>query len=679
MPDRCPACGSKAEPSADGKCPQCGQAPVRSGPTQPILNEPSGGAGDMPASSAKRAFRRMIERIEEEAKSRPRRHKLKALIVGLLGYLLIFGILATLFGLIATGAYRSLGPSRNSALWFAVMLAAAWVLIAFLRGAVRRLPAPSGLLVRRHHAPTFFDLIEEARKEAGGPRQRRIFLDASGTAGLNLRPWLGLLGRTTHTLIVGLPLLAGVSTDQCLAILTHEFGHTTGAGSRIDELLKIAHQRWSLALTTRPPFLTVRFANWYIRKLSAYLVVVGRRTEYAADHAAARLTGNRVVGDALLRTTIVQSYIDRDYWPTLMEQARQVVTPPSNALSDLIRRITDGTVDATGKSAMRRSLAHQTDEEDTHPCLRDRLKRLQWPAPEIDLDQTGIGDLPMPRVPNQSVLDERYPSLVRDHLVSSMDRGIVGEMADNWANEHNAIQAARRELEKEREPGPDTRVQDLMRYAAMQNDVHGIEQAVPFLKQVIERDEHHPRANYVLGEHLARRDDEESLPYLERAAASCHPWFAPQAAEQMYLFHRDAGHHDAAVRCHERLEQVNLKLEELHVELNALSPDTRLMTHNLDDREIVRMQEAAALVPRIKRLYVCRRPLKTLPYLPFHLIGVDVRPPWYGLQSARDESGICSQLLGIVNLDEPFTVYPLSQVEWLRKTMTKVPSSEVYG
>jgi hypothetical protein len=547
----------------------------------------------------------------------------------------------------------------------------------YLRAVWVRFARPPRFYLPLHFAPALFKFVRELNSQIGGPRVSRVVLTDGPNASMYSRPWLGLFGPVSHYLVLGVPLLAGMSTRHCRAIVAHEFAHMVGSGSWLNNLLQRSHERWSI-LVERPRSLQPRsFMQWYLPRLGATVAAMSQNLEQAADQAAVRIDEPRAVGDALIRTIIIDSYLARDYWPMVHERARELVTPPSDMVSRAVRNITDGMAEAHAETALARVLRDRTDIDDSHHCLADRLAQIGWPAPDTPLAaDTELAEL-MPEQPAPVALDELLPPAILDRLLSEMDQHWVQLLAPQWVARHSQAQRAKRRLEKDSTQVPATAA-ELMRLAELRIEAHGVEPCIADLQRVLALEPEHARANFILGEHHVQADHAQGAEQLQIALEG-DPQLVIPACGLLYEFYRGQGDLESAERHRVRADEQDRRFVKVGQEIALFGSHTRLKAHQLDEDMLEQLRETASYHPLIARMYVCRRTLTAMRGLRYYVIGVQVRQPWYGLRNERRDAKVCAQLLETISLDGLYTVYCLVPKTWLAKKVEAVAESLVYG
>ena len=80
--------------------------------------------------------------------------------------------------------------------------------------------------LKREAEPLLFEFVDKVCDTVGAPRPHaiRLVVDANAAASFE-SGLLGVLGPSRLVLIIGLPLVAGLSLRQFTGVLAHEFGH----------------------------------------------------------------------------------------------------------------------------------------------------------------------------------------------------------------------------------------------------------------------------------------------------------------------------------------------------------------------------------------------------------------------------------------------------------------------
>lgn len=180
--------------------------------------------------------------------------------------------------------------------------------------------APPPFKLRAEDEPLLFAFVEKICGLVGAPVPREIHLDTQVNASAGFRRgWLSFFG-SDLVLVIGLPLVAGMTMRQVAGVLAHEFGHfAQGAGMRFSYIIRsvnawfarVVYERddWDEKLTNWAQSedwyvsLTFKLAQggvWMGRKILWCLMTLGhaiscfmsREMEYDADSYEAKVAGS---------------------------------------------------------------------------------------------------------------------------------------------------------------------------------------------------------------------------------------------------------------------------------------------------------------------------------------------------------------------------------------------------
>ncbi|MHB9847653.1 M48 family metallopeptidase [Streptomyces krungchingensis] len=207
------------------------------------------------------------------------------------------------------------------AAWLEGMVLAVTVLLAvaivrgmfvFLR-AGRLGPVPHAVAVTSQDQPELWEQVRAAAKEIGERPPDELYLVAEVNAGVAEQSrLLGLLpGR--RRMLLGLPLLAGLTVPQLRAVFAHEFGHYANLDTRLGGVTMrgrtaVLHtvdvfSQGSTPLHHTIGALYLGYARMFLRTSQS----VARHQELAADQVAARHAGRDATAAALRALPVLDS------------------------------------------------------------------------------------------------------------------------------------------------------------------------------------------------------------------------------------------------------------------------------------------------------------------------------------------------------------------------------------
>ncbi|QNP70536.1 M48 family metalloprotease [Streptomyces roseirectus] len=166
----------------------------------------------------------------------PTSRALRALILLAGFYLLGVVLLAALAGVDAA-AFAWLPVSVSGKLAIVSLLLAIPVVRGMFMIRRPKEDPPSGLRVGEADEPRLWALVRELAQASGTRAPDEIVLTADVNAAVGEHPRLLGLLPGPRRLLLGVPLLTGLSEAQLRAVLAHEYGHFTGGDTRLSALV----------------------------------------------------------------------------------------------------------------------------------------------------------------------------------------------------------------------------------------------------------------------------------------------------------------------------------------------------------------------------------------------------------------------------------------------------------
>ncbi|MHA6798157.1 M48 family metallopeptidase [Bounagaea algeriensis] len=314
--------------------------------------------------------------------------------------------LGLVLGLFATAGYVGLHDRGGGAkaACAAVFVAAATAVVA--RALRRARPPARGVALGREEQPKLWRLATSSARAGAAPEPDELRITSEPEAAVHEdRGWLGwhVRGRTVE---IGLPLLAGLTDDELRAVLIGEFGRLAG-GKQAGTLpgrgrAQALSHRIDETLTAKLCCLTSGPVKWlfggYVRAYRALAPTAGSLW-FAADAAAVRLLGRRVVTTALRKHEAVRSG-----WREYVDEYLSLATAAGNT-PDVVLGFRAFVENATRKPRLaeraKRIIAEQElTTERGRPSTRERLAALRR-APRNDesspSDRPAFSALQQPR------------------------------------------------------------------------------------------------------------------------------------------------------------------------------------------------------------------------------------------------------------------------------------------
>lgn len=279
-----------------------------------------------------------------------------------------------------------------------VVFIAAWApACVILMGALGARPAPfspNGIELFPTENAALYALLEEVAAKAGTAPPTEVHLIVAPTVGVVETG--GLFSRKRRrVLILGAPLLSGLTIEQLRAIFAHEMGHFVGGDTRLSGLVSYTHQVFESVYkasaktelssssgiygnvaTEMTHAIGTGFVRLYMRFFLMVTRPTSRKQEIAADALSVRIGGRAAAMSALERvhvlSTLYSAYLDAEVGPAFDAGAA-----PLELLEgfDVFRaRIAE-----RGLEEKLTALVHaeKTDPFDSHPAYADRVAMMK--------------------------------------------------------------------------------------------------------------------------------------------------------------------------------------------------------------------------------------------------------------------------------------------------------------
>jgi Zn-dependent protease with chaperone function len=623
----------------------------------------------------------MVGRLEDFARREPSRYTLRVGLLAALGYAYLLLVLACVLLLVA------------GLLWVGnwAVLKLGWVLIAFAAVVVRamwvRLPPPEGVEVTREVAPRLFALVEELTARLDAPRIHRVLLDGDFNAGVSQVPRLGPLGWYRNYLVLGLPLMQALSPEQFRAVLAHELGHLSGNHGRFSSRIYSVRQTWFQLLARLQAddrwgsVVFVKFFNWYAPYFNAYSFVLARQHEYDADRASAELTSPQTAAEALVTVDVKGSRLSEEFWPEVFKLADERRDPAGGAYLRLSSFLREPVPADAGAGFLRRSLSQETGYGDTHPSLAARLSALGV----IGSDGAGAAADWAARhrfEPLGESAAMHYFGAEHQHFAERLDAEWVAAIAPHWRERHEyAVQSRGKlaELDEKAAAGRTLTPEEMWQRAYWTAEFTSLQEAAPRLRELLEREPRHARANFGLGQALLERGDEAGIEYLKRAMES-DPEAVPTGCEMIYSFLRERERTEEAEAYRQRLFKHFDTVELAQNERNVYKDGDDLLPHGLTAEQVEALRAQLRQYERVKAAYVARKYVEHFTNKPVYVLAVETETRWYKRGSAEADAALLMTFSQRMEMPgESFFVILNSNFRKTRKKLATMDGALIYG
>lgn len=522
-------------------------------------------------------FERTAERAEKLAERNFSLYKFKLILFALLGYFVIFGTISLAIGSLVGIGYLAIAHSawvlillKNKIIFLVIPVI--WVL---LKACWVRIEAPTGFELSKKQYPELFAEINAIRKQLRAPKIHKVILTQEMNAGIAQTPRLGIFGWQKNTLVLGMELLLILSTEQTRSVIAHEFGHLSGNHSRFNGWIYRIRTTWFQIMQgfdqqkSWGGKMMAKFFDFYAPRFAAYSFVLARANEYEADNIAAEMTSRSVTGEALVNTYVVAPYIENNYWQDYFKLADDNPEPihmPWAGLRSFLNKNT--ACQDTLAKALEQELKVDTQLDNTHPALSDRLKSIGYVA-EIphDVDISAAKEL----------LADNYSQVVKD-----LDEQWLTEHKDNWKSRYAYVQESRNKLrELKGKPIEDMSEGEHWDFCCLTDEFISNDESISMIQEFQKKYPESPNAAYVIGRKLFEEEKGECIQQFEVSVKE--PSLVIESCQMAYQFLQNINEEEQAENWKRLAEDQIQKNEAADQEREELSPNDKIRKSLIDE------------------------------------------------------------------------------------------------
>jgi len=600
---------------------------------------------------------RWIRSLEIEAATDPSRLRSKALLLHVLGFLYL-GVILALVGWLFVASIRGAFFAGDRGVWIFLGFLSGAVLLSATRALLGGAAKPRRIRLDLGEHPALARELESLRKELSLPDPAAVWISEEANAGVLQLPLLNAMGSDRHHLQLGMPLLASFDEEEMRGVLAHELAHLRrDHGSSMGWVIRF-HMLFE-ALGTSSFFVGLLlwpFGLLFGRRLEGYAGLISRAQEYEADAVASSLVGPEAMTRALLILHGTTAFLEETFALDHCRRHLRSAEPPGTWLREMIEAVTE--IDPAGKefcNLLEEHLALQTEPDDSHPSLSDRIKALQprgWPSVLL---------IPafMQRARAAFQRERGSASLGRlienpDLLIERLDRDALGDLKESWGTMHVGFTRDLKRFEALKKMGAaNLGEEEGWEFVRLTAEANGIGEGREALGLFLHRFPLHPQANLRAGADLLREGNARGLLHLEKASAD---WICEADAIQLRsIWHRRRGEVELA----EQLEQSNWKKmdvwEAAFNERQQVDGGDEFLPHGLDSVVVDRILEQIKDRSRVTSVYLVKRKLRHEPERPQLLLVFELRRKTFRLADEGEENLHVQMLSG--EIQSPYDTY----------------------
>ena len=624
-------------------------------------------------------FVALVDELEGYARQNPGAYKLRVALLAALGYVFLIGSVVIVLLLALTGL-ALLYFGRLSWLIIKLMLIPIGLGVIVLRSLWVEFPEPEGHELRYEDAPRLFDLAKSTREATQGPKLHKILLTDEFNAGIDQRPRLGVFGWHENYLMVGLPLLRGLSPDEVRAVIAHEFGHLSGKHGAFSSWIYRVRQTWDqvlLRIRKEQRFGSVvfeSFFNWYAPYFAAYSYVLARAKEYEADRAAVQLCGKENLAAALIRIKLRRKSLSEEFWPTFFKRASTEPEPPEETFNEMLTALRQPIPPGNAQSWFTQELTQKHGYSDTHPALGDRLEAIGY------ADVRTSADLQPFLKADDQFGDDYFLQSVPSEFIASTNRLWREGVVEDWRERYKFVVEADKTLAalEEKAKTDELSLEDRWERARLLGGMKGPVEALPLLQEIVAVEPEHPDANYNLGEALLEQGDEAGIRHIELAMEK-EVHAIPAGCQLIYDFLSSRKREEEAERYRRCIIDYYKEVEMAQAERNDVSINDSFKYHEIAPELLHDLREQLKTFPNLATAHLVQKVLRHFPQEPSYVLGITSKRAWYRSQSNERDGKLVNELGEQLNFPGFILIIPFEQnYKALRKVFERVQGSEIY-
>lgn len=527
-----------------------------------------------------------------------------------LGTLYILGVLLIVLGLLAGTVFALVFTKSGSYLIGKVGIFVLILAYGIFRALWVKFDPPEGTKVARADAPELFAEVDALSQRLGAPRIDHIILDIDANAAAAEVPRLGIFGWPKFVLILGAPLLYRFQKDELISVIAHELGHFSGRHGDLGRRIYRVYATWHrlgehFARYGGGAWLFSKFHGWYMPRLEAMSSAMRREHEFHADAAAVSAVGAEAGGKAFMRLSTMSDAYGKAFWKPIRELAKSSAEPPQ----DLAVRFQTWTQSAWNTDdafrAIRADLAEETDADDSHPSLSQRLAKMGF-ATEGRLQELANE---ASRPPDPSAAEAIFGANL-GKFEGFLSKAFTDSLAKPWKAENAELKELVEyvaKTEAKRAAGPISADEERgLAYSAFR--LQGREVAEPLYREFLAKHPDDPDALCTMAEILLAEDDPAGIEFARRAISGDERFYQHTYA-MLYRFYRRSGNFEAIKAMKSGATEAFVKTSIDESAATTFDPMTDYIDDPWNESESENLLRQVKANPKVLRVYAVKHQL----------------------------------------------------------------------
>jgi len=374
-----------------------------------------------------------------------------------------------------------------------------------------KLPNPAGRPLTKDEAPQLIKLIDDLQYEHGTSKIHAIKITDKFEIDIVRTPKNGYPVLFSNTLLIGLPLMQCLSSEQFKIALLKEFSHVQKRFSRPSSWFYFQRQTWSqyrieYQSCWNPPHAIMRiFFSWYAPLYKLLSQSAARKEKLNADLFALGSIDKITLVDMISVSGISQHFLDDIFWPHLYSKAYKHKTPPYLPYASIERNIQTRLDNEISQSWIDQSLARKSQNQ-SEPSLYQRLANLEL--------QRVL--LPAPVMQSAAAY---YLDKTLNTITQQMDKIWFMSHKFDWQQKYKKGQEEQEELAELGAQALSGSLSDskMWGYILLIKKYIDERAQIPLFKHLLKLNTHDARIPFDIGRTLLNNLDSDGIPALETA------------------------------------------------------------------------------------------------------------------------------------------------------------------
>ena len=559
----------------------------------------------------------VIERLECELRENPKAYHWKVKILAWLGNLYIaFGVVVLAVLLILA----CLSILVLKAFAIKIIIPVAIFLYVIIRSLWITVEKPQGISIRSNDAPELFKIIDDLSLKLNSPNFHHVLITEDFNAAVVQIPRLGIFGWHDNYLIIGLPLMQSLSIEQLTSVLAHEFGHLSKNHAKEANWIYRQRIRWAQLYmlveqnASRIDIIFRPFLKRFVPYFASFSFPVARANEYEADKISVELTSAETVAQTLTTVNVIGCYLNEEFWPTIFKHAEDMPKPTISPYLGYVKQLSEFTETNKTKQWLDQSLRLQTNFEDTHPSLQDRLKAIGQTAHVVFAVAGHTAD----QLLGQCLAE----------ITVTFDCKWQKDVLETWQHHHQSIQQQKEylsQLDEKVAQGIELSIEEkFSRVELTELTLHQPEAAFEMMEKLYHEDTETALANYVYGRFLIERKNELGCALLEKST-QLNEFYCVKVYEMLYQFY-DEKEDIFNAKKYQQLRQARVELEQhaLSEREHVLFKDN-FIVHELSEDVLNELLQQLSKYSNIQQVFLVQKEMKYLVHLPCYVLGFSLK------------------------------------------------------